>query len=52
VFIGAEESPTLSAKLFKLNRLRRIFDPLSCPHFIFGMSDMQLCKAEVRAVKA
>lgn len=45
-------NPTISAKLFKINKLRIISGPLSGPHFIFGMSDMQLCKAQLRAVKA
>jgi hypothetical protein len=26
--------------------------PLSGPLFVFGMSDMQFCKAQLRAVKA
>ena len=45
-------NPTLSAKLFKINELLRIPNPLSGPVFVFGMSDMQFCKAQVRAVKA
>ncbi len=45
-------NPTLSAKLFKINELIESPDPLSGSFFVFGMSDMQFCKAPVRAVKA
>jgi hypothetical protein len=45
-------NPTLSAMLFKINKLLRILNPLSEPLFVFGMSDMQFCRAQVRAVKA
>ena len=44
-------NPTLSAKLFKIKKLLRILSPLSGPFFVFGMSDMQFCRAHVRAVK-
>jgi hypothetical protein len=29
-----------------------MLNPLSGPVFVFGMSDMQFCKAQMRAVKA
>ena len=45
-------NPTLSAKLFKINKLLRSPSPLSWACFVFGMSDMQFCKEQVRAVKA
>jgi hypothetical protein len=45
-------NPTLSAMLLKINKLLRILNPLSEPLFVFGMSGMQLCRAQVRAVKA
>jgi hypothetical protein len=45
-------NPTLSAILFKINELLEFQDPLSGSLFVFGMSDMQFCKAQVRAVKA
>jgi hypothetical protein len=45
-------NPTLSAMLFKINKLLRILNPLSEPLFVFGMSGMQFCRAQVRAVKA
>ena len=45
-------NPTLSAILLKINELPRLINPLSGPVFVFGMSDMQFCKAQVRAVKA
>jgi hypothetical protein len=32
--------------------LPRLINPLSGPVFVLGMSDMQFCKAQVRAVKA
>jgi hypothetical protein len=38
--------------LFKINELLRILNPLSGPLSSFGMSDMQFCRAQVRAVKA
>ena len=44
-------NPTLSAKLLKINKLLGILNPLAGPVFVFGMSDMQFCKAQVRAVK-
>ncbi len=44
-------NPTLSAILLKINKLRGIPNPLSRPLYVFGMSDMQFCKAEVRAIK-
>jgi hypothetical protein len=44
-------NPTLSAILFKINKLLRILNPLSEPLFVFGMSGMQFCQAQVRAVK-
>jgi hypothetical protein len=37
--------------LFKIKKLLRILSPLSGPLFVFGMSDMQFCRAHVRAVK-
>ena len=45
-------NPTLSAKILKLNELLRLLGPLSRACFVFGMSDLQFCKAQVRAVKA
>jgi hypothetical protein len=45
-------NPTLSANLFKINKLPGLLNPLSGPCFFLGMSDMQFCKAKVRAVKA
>ena len=45
-------NPTLSAILLKINELPRLINPLSGPVFVFEMSDMQFCKAQVRAVKA
>jgi hypothetical protein len=45
-------NPTLSAMLFKINELLEFQGPLSASRFVFGMSDMQFCKAQVRAVKA
>jgi hypothetical protein len=45
-------NPTLSAILFKMNELLESPDPLSGSLFVFGMSDMQFCRAQVRAVKA
>ena len=45
-------NPTLSAILFKINRLLRILNPLSEPLSSLELSDMQFCKAQVRAVKA
>ena len=45
-------NPTLSAKLLKTNMLIRIANPLSEACYLFEMSDMQFCKAQVRAVKA
>jgi hypothetical protein len=44
-------NPTLSAKLFKINKLLESHHPLSGSLFVFRMSDMQFCKAQVRAVK-
>jgi hypothetical protein len=32
--------------------LLRILNPLSKTSFVFGMTNMQFCKAQVRAVKA
>jgi len=49
---GLNSNPTLSAKLLKLNKLFGNPNPLAGPVFVFGMSDMQFCKAQVRAVKA
>jgi hypothetical protein len=45
-------NPTLSAKLFKINDLLKVNNPLSGSFFFFGLTDMQLCKASVRSVKA
>jgi hypothetical protein len=45
-------NPTLSAMLLKTNKLVNSLDPLSGPLYVFGMSDMQFCKAEARSVKA
>jgi hypothetical protein len=45
-------NPTLSAILFKIKKLHGLLNPLSCAYFVFGMSDLQLYKAQVRAVKA
>ena len=45
-------NPTLSAKLFKINKLLILINPLAGPVSAFGMSDMQFCKAQMRAVKA
>ena len=45
-------NPTLSAMLLKINKLRKIKNPLSASVSFFGMSDMQFCRAQVRAVKA
>ena len=45
-------NPTLSAMLFKINKLAGILDPLSGTSFVFGMNGMQFCKAQMRAVKA
>jgi hypothetical protein len=45
-------NPTLSAILYKINQLLGIPNPLSETSLVFGMSDMQFCKAQVRAVKA
>ncbi len=45
-------NPTLSAMLFKINKLLRILNPTLRTSFVFGMSDMQFCSASVRAVKA
>jgi hypothetical protein len=45
-------NPTLSAMLLKINELLEFQGPLSASLFVFGMSDMQFCKAQVRAVKA
>jgi hypothetical protein len=44
-------NPTLSAILLKINRLADILNPLSGLSFVFGMSHMQFCKAQLRAVK-
>jgi len=38
--------------LLKINKLRKIKNPLSASVSFFGMSDMQFCRAQVRAVKA
>jgi hypothetical protein len=46
-----DSNPTISAKLFKINELYGILDPLSGTSFVFGMSDMPFFKAQVRAVK-
>jgi hypothetical protein len=40
-------NPTLSAILLKTNNLLRSQHPLSVLGFIFGMKDMQFCKARV-----
>jgi hypothetical protein len=45
-------NPTLSAILLKLNMLRWIPSSLSGMCFLFGVSDMQFCRAPVRSVKA
>ena len=45
-------NPTLSAILFKIREFPGIIKPLSEPLFVFGMSDLQFCRAQVRAVKA
>ena len=49
-------NPTLSAMPFKTNKLLTFLKlhhgPLSRACFVFGMSDMQFCKAQVRSVKA
>jgi hypothetical protein len=45
-------NPTLSAMLLKINELPRLINPLSGPVFVFGMSNMRFCKAQVGAVKA
>jgi hypothetical protein len=42
-------NPTLSAMLFKINKLLGIIDPLSEP--AFKMSHMQFFTAQVRAAK-
>jgi len=44
-------NPTLSAILLKINRLAGILNPLSGLSFVFGMSHMQFCRAQLRAVK-
>ncbi len=44
-------NPTLSAILFKINKLLGQ-DPLSEARFLFGVSDVQFCRASVRSVKA
>jgi hypothetical protein len=49
---GQGSNPTLSAKLLKINKLTGLLNPLSGTCFVLGMSDMQFCKAQVRAVKA
>jgi hypothetical protein len=46
-----DSNPTLSAKLLKIKDLYKLLNPLSGSCFVFGMSDMQFCSAEVRAVK-
>src|ERR1700746_3223958 len=38
--------------LFKINELLEFHGPLSASLFVFGMSNMQFCKAQVRGVKA
>ena len=48
----ADSNPTLSAMLFKINKLLRSLNPLSEPLFAFEMSYMQFCRAQVCAVKA
>ena len=45
-------NPTLSAMLFKINKLLRILNPTLRTSFVFGMSDMQCCNAQGCAVKA
>ena len=48
-------NPTLSAKLFKISKLLMVLTfirPTRRACFAFGMSDMQFCKAQMRAVKA
>ena len=45
-------NPTLSAMLLKINKLTELLNPLSDTSFVFGMSDMQFCRAHVRSVKA
>ena len=40
-------NPTLSAILLKIKKLQRISYPLQDFSFIFGMNDMQFCKASV-----
>jgi hypothetical protein len=44
-------NPTLSAILLKINRLAEILNPPSGLSFVFGMSHMQFCRAQLRAVK-
>ena len=43
-------NPTLSAMLFKINKLL-ILKPTLRTSFVFGMDDMQFCRAQLRAVK-
>jgi hypothetical protein len=49
---GQGPNPTLSAMLLKIDKLLKSPSPLSGAHFVFGMSGMQFCTAQVRAVKA
>jgi hypothetical protein len=44
-------NPILSAKLLEINKLLVILNPLAGACFVFGMSDMQFCKVQMRAVK-
>ena len=50
--LSVDSNPTLSAMLFKINNLLESFNPLSGTYIVLGMSDIQFCKAPVRAVKA
>jgi hypothetical protein len=45
-------NPTLSANLFKIKTLPGLLSPLSGTWLALVMSDMQFCKAQLRAVKA
>jgi hypothetical protein len=42
-------NPCVSVQL-KINKLLKVLNPLSGPVFVFEMSNMQFCEAEVRAV--
>lgn len=47
-----DSNPILPAMLLKINMLDRITSPLSEACFLFGVSDMQVCRAPVQSVKA